>query len=118
MANVYLYFPFANSALDAQVADTKGALQDADSTFVLHDLPAPGPAQLAGLRGDDLLLSVAHGDITTPDTMYLNTPSGGESMSANDFVNQLVARGLPKSHESILLLNCWAGGDSAMGAGK
>jgi hypothetical protein len=50
--------------------------------------------------------------------MYLCTPSGTETKTANDLAEQMMAQGLPKTHQSILLMNCWGGGDSTMAPGK
>ncbi len=121
MAKVYLYFPFNDYKKDTAQAGLQDFLRDKDKTFefelIVRGTGLMGSRVLARIADDDLLMSCAHGDIAKPSELYLCTSEGTTVMTANDLASQLEAAGLPKSHQSILLLNCWAGGNSSLATG-
>lgn len=123
MAKVYMYFPFKGYLSDSYAGGMESFLRSQDGSFEFTVVPQAksgmlGSRVLARIGDDDLILAVSHGDTDHPDEMYLFSPSVSETMTANDLVDQMLSEGLPKTHQSILLMNCWGGGDSNMAAGK
>jgi len=115
MARVYLYFPFKDYKKDEASKKLPGFLNEQDESMRFHVLHGAGQI-LARVAAADLLMSCAHGDIAKPTELYLCTANGTTVMTANDLAAKLEAAGLPKTHQSILLLNCFAGGDSTLAA--
>jgi hypothetical protein len=121
VAKVYLYFPFDDFKLDTAQANIQDFLEDQDKSFKFEVIQRGrgllGGRALARVGDDDLLMSCAHGDIEKPSELYLCTATGTTVKTANDLAAQFAAEGLPKTHQSILLLNCWGGGNSTLGTG-
>ncbi len=116
MPQMFLYQPFANYKEDAVLEKCMEYFQ---RTGMVCTLIEPGiGTPLAVVGDDDLLMIDGHGDINTPGTLYLCKADGlDEPLTANDLAAQLLQKGLKKTHQSILMLPCFAGGTSSIKAG-
>jgi hypothetical protein len=121
VAKVYLYFPFNDYKKDGAQGGLQDFLEDQDKSFrfevIVRGKGLMGSRVLARVADDDLLMCCGHGDIAKPNELYLCTSEGTTVMTANDLAAQLETSGLPKTHQSILLLNCWGGGNSSLSPG-
>ena len=121
MAKVYLFFPFNDYMKDGATAGLQSFLEQQDPSLrfevIVRGTGLMGSRVLARIADDDLLMCMAHGDIEKPSELYLCTSEGTTVMTANDLAGLLETSGLPKTHQSVLILNCWAGGDSTLAQG-
>jgi hypothetical protein len=115
MSKVFIYYPFDDWLFDTVIANTEEFMRNVDKTFEFSVIYVGDG--LAAVGDDDLVCVNAHGNIEKPDEMYLKSPLGNETKTANDIADQMVSEGLPRTHQSILLLNCWGGGSSELRPG-
>lgn len=113
MADVYLWFPFSKYKEDAALSQAEGQLGDAGVEF------ATIGGEISGLFShvddDDLLIINAHGQLGKPK-LGMQGPNGVSWITHNRLADLLEMGGLKKTHQSILLLVCGAGGKSSIAA--
>jgi hypothetical protein len=107
MPKVYLYFPFTNYKEDKTLAKDVTNLRDKGVQFELLERVGAKPLQV--VEDDDLLMIAAHGDLAV-NVLACYAGQSEETLTANDLADQLEKGGLPKTHQSILLLTCFASG--------
>lgn len=115
MPQIFLYEPFTNYRDDPTAEKCLEYFQQTGLTCTLLELGGGTPLSVVG--NDDLLLIDCHGDIAQPEKSFLVTPSGSEVLTANDLAKQLREKGLARTHQSILMCQCYAGGTSQIRSG-
>lgn len=115
MPKIYYYFAFKNSEQEPARVAEPGLLTESGLQFEI--IPRQGDNTLSVVGGDDLLVVSAHGSTARPSELVLCTQTGNQVMTANDLAAQIDTDGLKKTHQSILLITCEAGGISKLKQG-
>jgi len=108
---IYLYFPFTNWEEDSVLKNDVKGFKKVGLEFELAERSTE--KCLAPVNDDDLLIISGHGGVGSANISMVGA-TGRVRLPASSLADLLATDGLPKTHQSILLITCYGGGMSSI----